>query len=476
MRLALLLAFLLGSLWTVSGQETSQNIALTVYNHGTALIRERHRLDLEQGISAITIDGVAASIDPTSVSLQSLGNPAGFSVLEQHYRYDLGDRETLLSRYLDKVIHITASDGTVYSGALLHNDIGTAMLRLDSGDLALINLNGVRDVRLPASDALITRPTLQWLVNSSVADAQDVELTYLADGINWTADYNVLLGADGDSLDIQGRVTLNNHSGRAFHDVQLKLVAGDIQRVQPQPMLAESRLVAFDAAEQASGVEQRELFEYQLYEVKRPVSINGNETRQIEWVSAANVAAARAFVFDSSPRFGGYYAPIDYPQGHGSPDAGGVLTYLQFSTGGEGGLDADLPGGRMRVYQADVDGAGLLIGEGLIDHTPAGGEVSILLGKAFDLAGERTQTDFALVSRDVIQESFEIRLHNRKDDEAVEIRIPERLYRWSDWKIIESSAPYERKSASMIEFRLELAPGDERVLTYSVQYSLPRNR
>ena len=467
--LALLAALLFGGL--VSAQDT----ALTVYSRGTALIREQRQLSLEPGINIIRLDDVAATIDPTSVRLESLSGPATVAVLEQSYVYDLVNRTALLARYLEETIQITTADGALYRGELLGGGDDEAVLRLEDGDIAVISLDEARDIRFPAlPDALITRPALQWTLSSSAGGDQDVTLTYLADGINWSADYNILL-AD-DRLDIKGWVTLSNHSGRAFEDAQLKLVAGDIQRIQPQKMLAESRAIAFDAAEQESGIEQRELFDYQLYEISRAIAINPNETKQIEFISGANIAATRLYVFDSSPQFGGYYAPIDYPEGYGDDSSGAVLTYLEFSAGPESGLDADLPSGRMRVYQADVDGAGLLIGEDIIDHTSAGESVNILLGKAFDLVGERRQTDFETVSRDVIQETFEIRLRSRKDDETVELRIPERLYRWSSWEIIDSSAPYERKDASSIEFRVQLAAGHEETLTYTVQYRLPRNR
>ena len=167
------------------------------------------------------------------------------------------------------------------------------------------------------------------------------------------------------------------------------------------------------------GVEQRALYEYQLYEVARAVTIANNETKQIEFVNGSGIAAHNFYVFDKSPRFGAYYSPIDYPEGFGVDDSTEVLAYLEFNTGEDSGLGADLPAGRMRVYQQDVDGAGLLIGENLIDHTPEGEDVRIPLGATFDLIGERARTNFATISRDVVQESFEIRLRNRKDGESV---------------------------------------------------------
>ncbi len=474
--LPLLLILCFGGLSAVSAQD-SDSIAVTIYNQGAALIRDQRSLTLERGMNTIDFRDVAATIDPTSVAFRSLTDAEGTVVLEQNYIYDLVDMGALLTRYLDETVFITAADGTVYSGELLSGRHGEAILRTSAGEIVVLRLYDARDIRFPAlPDGLITRPTLQWLLRSATGGEHQVEITYLAGGMNWTADYNLLLSAGETSLELVGWVTLDNQSGRAFDDARLKLVAGDVHRIQPEPVIAEARAIAFDMAEeQAETVEQRELFEYQLYEVARPVSIKDNETKQIEFVSGGDIAAATFYVFDSSPSFSAYHSPIDYPEGFGS-QPGDALTYLEFNTGEESGLGADLPAGRIRVYQEDVDGAGLLIGENRIDHTAQGEDVTILLGKAFDLVGERTQTDFETVSRTVVRESFEIRLRNRKDDEAVEIRVPERLYRWSDWEIVESSAPFEKLDAATIEFRPTVAPGAEEALTYTVQYRFPARR
>ncbi|PJF33430.1 MAG: hypothetical protein CUN57_02215, partial [Phototrophicales bacterium] len=110
------------------------------------------------------------------------------------------------------------------------------------------------------------------------------------------------------------------------------------------------------------------------------------------------------------------------------------------------------------------------------DHTPEGEDVRIFLGNAFDLVGERTQTNFEYISNNVIQETFEIRLRNRKDAETVEIRIPERLYRWSEWEIVESSIPFVQTNSSSVEFRVNVEPDVEEVVTYTVQYTFPKRR
>ncbi len=119
------------------------------------------------------------------------------------------------------------------------------------------------------------------------------------------------------------------------------------------------------------------------------------------------------------------------------------------------------------------DGAALLIGENRIDHTPSGESIRIYLGNAFDLVGERTQTNFQIISSNVVEETFEIRLRNRKDDAAVEIRVPEHLYRWSNWEILNANMDYTKTDAATIEFRPQVEPGGETVITYTVRYTFP---
>ncbi len=472
---ALAITMLFGGLQMVTAQDGG-NIALTVYNTGAALIQEQRSMTLEPGVNSVTIRDVAATIDPTSFNFKSLTDPEGAVVLEQSYRHDKGDAEALLAGFIGQTVNIKISADERYRGELLRLQDEKAMLRTAPNEIAFVSLYNVREIQFPAPPAdLYAGPTLELLLSSDSAGEHDAELSYLAGGMNWTADYSVYLNADERAFDLKGLVTLRNRSGRAYENALLKLVAGEASRIElEEEDFAEARVMAAmsAAADQSAAVEQRDLSDFKLYAVARPITIANGETKQIEFVSGADIAATITYVFDSSPQFGGYYQPIDYFEGRGAA-SGDVRTYLEFSTGDESGLGADLPAGRVRVYKADVDDANLLIGESGIDHTARGDEVQLRLGNAFDLTGERIQTDFSFASRRVARESFEIRLRNRKDDKAVAIIVPERLYRWRDWQIIDSSAPFVKVDNASIEFEITVAPGTEEVLTYTVQYSFP---
>ncbi len=482
---ALAAALILGSS-LIGAQETPsaaggdvperEHVAVTVYNLGTALVRDRRTFTFDEGINFINFTDVAATIDATSVNFRSLTDPLNTVVLEQNYVYDLVGVSALLERYLDEVIEVSTADGSQYTGALLSGRTGDIILRTESGQVVVVSVDDVRDVRFPAlPDGLITRPTLRWMVQSGTAGEQQVELTYLASGMSWTADYNIVLGSEDNALDMNGWVTVSNTSGTSYADAQLKLVAGDLNRIMDD-FATDGLMFRAEAAAMppsAPQVEQREFFEYQLYEIARPVTIGDNQTKQVEFVSGADVPATTFYVYDGSLAFYGYGGPI-YDQYYGNTGVTTVGTYLEFTTAEEGGLGADLPAGRVRVYQEDSDGAALLIGENTINHTPEGEDIQLYLGNAFDLVGEHIQTDFRTISSNVIQETYEIRLRNRKDSDTVEIRVPENLFRWSDWEILSSSSEFTQINSSRIEFRVQVPPQGETVITYTVQYTFPR--
>ncbi|MCJ7566011.1 MAG: hypothetical protein MUO58_00530 [Anaerolineales bacterium] len=456
---------------TVEAAET--NLSLTIYNAGSALVRDRRQFSLEKGFNEIAFSEVAATIDPTSVLFKSLTDPLNTFVLEQNFEYDLVNTSALYEKYLDQQIVVVTDDGTENRGRLLSVQ-GGIILQDDRNEVKVI-AGSVQEVSFPElPEGLITKPTLVWHLLAGQAGPQDVEITYLTGGISWQADYVVLLNSEDNGIDLDGWVTLNNTSGAAYKDAQLKLIAGDLQRLPQSGLAADEIYFESERAAGAEQVEQREFFEYHLYEIPRPVSVKDNETKQIEFVSASNVPAEKFFVYDGLQCRNNYWycRYSGYPQtdaSYGIASNTKVMVMLEFDTDK---VDADLPRGRVRLYKEDVDGAALLIGEDAIDHTPKGENLRLYIGDAFDIVGERIQTDFRRPSEKRLEEDFEITLRNHKDED-VEIRVVEHLFRWSEWKILHSNADYTKLDSSTIEFRITLPANGETTLTYGVRYFWP---
>jgi hypothetical protein len=446
--------------------------ALTVYNQGSAQVQDTRPLTLKEGVQTVTITDIAAQIDPTSVYFRSLTDPAGTTVLEQNFEYDLASTNELLSKYIGQPIQVVTADGTQYDGTLLSgaNDV---ILQGKSGQVNVISRDKVRDLSFPAlPEGLITTPSLAWTIDAKKAGDHQAEITYLTGGIGWQATYALLLAPDGKHLDLNSWVTVDNHSGATYKDARLKLIAGAVNRVQP-PQAAMTKMArsAAEAPVPAPDVSQRAFSDYQLYEIGRPVTLKDNEIKQIEFLAASDVPAEKLYTYEGSAGYG-YYAgsgPQADPSYGAQTGNKQVQTVLQFDTGKEG-VNAELPEGIVRVYQRDVDGNALLIGEDTLPNTPKNEKVRLYLGDAFDLVGERVQTDFKQVSDKVIEESFRITVRNQKEKEAVQVRAVEHLYRASDWEITAESAPHTKLDAGTVEWKLDVPAGGETSVTYTVRY------
>ncbi|MCO6449933.1 MAG: DUF4139 domain-containing protein [Caldilineales bacterium] len=444
-------------------------VDLTVYNSNIALVKESRQFDLDEGVNNVAVTDVPSAIIPETVYFKSLTDPDAV-VLEQNYEYDIVGSQKLLEKYIDQPIRVVTQDGTVYEGTLLSGQ-GDVILQEEDGGVVVVKFEQIQQYSFPAlPDGLITKPTLVWMVNATESGNHNAEIAYLTNGLNWAADYVLVLAQDNESLDLTGWVTLDNRSGATYEDARLKLVAGDINRVQePQvyyDMVVEERAMA--AAAPAPQVSQREFFEYHLYEINRPVTLKDNQTKQVEFVSAAGVPANKEFIYDASQPYMAY-GPIFDP-GYGQTGQTKVDVSLTFNTG-EDGVDAQLPKGTIRMYQADVDGSPLLIGEDSIDHTPKGEDVTLVIGQAFDLVGERKQTNFNRIGDRVVEESYEITLRNQKEDEAVDIRVVEHLSRWSDWEIIDTNnEDFTKTDSNTIEWIVTVPAKGSQTISYTVRY------
>ena len=215
-------------------------------------------------------------------------------------------------------------------------------------------------------------------------------------------------------------------------------------------------------------VEERAFFEYHLYEVQRPVTVKDRQTKQIEFATASAVSAVKFFVYDASQRPFYSYAPITEPS-YGYTGSRKVMVMLEFENSEEAGLGIPLPKGLVRVYKEDVDGSTQFIGEDRIDHTPRDEKVRLYLGDAFDIVGERTQTNFRKPSRRSMEESFEITIRNHKD-EAIEVRVVEHMFRWTEWEITSETHEHVKTDSRTIEYHLDIPANGEETVEYTVFY------
>jgi hypothetical protein len=441
---------------------------------GFGLVRDTRRLDMPTGVGQLAFTDVAAYIDPTTVSFSDLTEPAT-AVLDQRFEFDLVSADKLLQRYVDRPVHalVNMQGGPLkVTGTLLAARGGSLVIQRDGGvEMVPQATSAITLGELPGG--LRTQPTLLWNLNSPKGGAHDVRIGYQTGGLTWRADYNVTLDAANTKADLSAWVTLLNVCGRSFQGARLKLIAGDVQRVQPRPVPMARAVMMADAMEKAGGFEEKAFGEYHLYTLPRPIDVPQNASEQVAlFPSVAGIPVQKLLVFEGAGMtWGGGAQPIDARE-FGQFGPGKVGVFVRLVNDKASNLGMPLPAGKMRVFQRDeADGSLEFVGEDVIGHTPRDEKVLIRLGSAFDVVGERTQTDFKIDrARRTISETFRIEIRNRKD-QPVTVLVREHLYRWSNWSISASSLPFEKLDAGTVQFSVDAAPNAVQTLTYTVQYT-----
>ena len=424
---------------------------LTVYNHGEALVKEQFSRQIQKGVSEIEIERVAETLNPSSVKL---GSDQDVQVLEQNYRYDLVDQNKLLKKYLEAEVTVILQNDNKMSGSLLSYDNSTLVLK-SRGGIDIIQRQFVGTIKCPTpTERLYVRPTLAWTLNTAKAGKVNFDLSYLTGGISWKAEYVTVINADDTEMDLSSWINLNNQSGKDYEKAKLKLVAGDLHRARPPQAMDSRREKTFALAMRAMPVvEEREFFEYHLYDIAFPVSIHNREEKQIQWLNPTQVKAQKRYVYQGTHN-----------------EFTNIPIKIMFTNDKETGAGVALPGGIVRLFKKDTDGALELIGEDNLDHTSKDDLVTLEVGEAFDVKGKREVLDRRSKSDRYNEQDIRITLANRKD-EAVEVEVIQTVgYR--NWKVQDASHPFTKIDASRVKFTVPVPANKEVVLTYTSRVDL----
>ncbi len=484
--------------------------ALTIYNQNFAVVRDTVPLNLQAGVNDVRFTETTTHLEPDSVILRDPAGKAAFQMLEQNYRADPVSQPLLLSLFEGKTIpflvdrpnaapevvqgkiirsgYVPHSTGMQpYGNQYYQQQMAFANAATGMGE-PIIEVDGKLRFSLPGqplfpalADDTVLKPTLDWKIYSAGAAKFDAELAYVTGGMTWSADYSVVAPEQGDQIDLVGLVTMDNQSGKTFTDAKIKLMAGDVNKIQPENGFAlrgavSAGAITLDQNRSLPGVTEKTFDEYHLYSLPRPATLHDRETKQVEFVRAEGIASHVFYVYDGvkidQDRYRGWnYENIRSQSDYGTQSNPKVWVMREFKNAEANHLGIPLPKGRVRFYRRDSDSQLEFTGENTIDHTPKDETVRVFTGDAFDLTGERKRTGFHVVNGDhAADEWFEIKLRNHKKD-TVEIRVAEHLYRWTNWEIADNSDPFVKTDSQAIEFRVQLKPDEEKTLTYKVHYS-----
>jgi len=443
--------------------------ALTIYNGGYAVVRETLPIDLKSGVNQVSFAGVTAQVEADSVILRDIAGKAEFQILEQSYRNDPVTQAMLLSLFEGKTLEFNRRETNKPDRLIAGKVVRSGFVPGGRFVEPIIEVDGKLQFSLPGEPAFpslgndnVLKPTLNWKLDSASSGKIDAEVAYLSNGFTWEASYNLVATDKSDLLDVVGWVTMNNQSGMTFTDAKIKLMAGDVNRVQPDYSIGRGRGMGSGpmAMSAAKVVTEKSFDEFHLYTLGNPATLRDKEIKQVEFVRAAGVQAERIYIFDGAGH-----------QYRGDGSSGKVQVYREFKNSEANKLGIALPKGKVRFYSQDGDRQLEFVGENRIDHTPKDEVIRVLTGNSFDLVGEHRMTNNAEDSANrVVSQTFEIKVRNRKK-ESVEIRVVERATHGGNWTLTAQSQPHTKKDATTLEFRVPLKPDEEKVITYTIRYT-----
>ena len=474
---------------------------LTIYNQNFGVVREIVPLDLKKGTTEVRVADMTSNLEPDSVILRDSKGKNPVQILEQSYRADPVSQGLLLSLYEGKTIDFLvekSEKAEIVQGKIVRSGYTPAPRNAQPVygypqqpplDQPIIEIDGKLRFGLPGipifpslTDQSVLKPTLSWLLQSESGGRVDGELSYVTSGLNWNAAYNVVAPETGDVLELIGWVTINNQTGKFFENAHIKLMAGEVNKIQPPSMITAARagtIGAFSSVQVGQpAVTEKPFDEYHLYELHQPTTLRDKETKQVEFTRASGIQSNRVYVYDGLKidpmRYNGWQVQtIRQNAEYGTESNPSVWVMREFVNSKANQLGIPLPAGRMRFYRRDTDGHLEFTGENEIQHTPADETIRVYEGTAFDLVGERRQTSYSIQQNGFngsANESFEIKLRNHTKA-PVEIRVVEHLYRGLNWTIEAHSDEFVKKDSQTMEFRVKVDPSVEKNVNYAVHYS-----
>ena len=456
--------FILGQMGmaATSTLKDQQSVAITIYNSNIGLVKETRLVNLQPGVQTLKFMDVAGKIDPTTVNLKSLLDGMSLQVLEQSFEYDLTNQQKLLEKFVGQKVDLvwlnpeSKKEESVEATVLSTQGGNTFQI----GDKIFLGHPG-RIVLSKIPESVSLQPALLWMLENKLARSQRLEVTYLTSGINWKADYLAILNPSDTQIELTGWVTIENRSGATYRNAQLRLVAGEVQRVREERKEegAVPRM-AMAAKEAAPQFKEEPFFEYHLYTLDRGTTLGDNETKQMVLFGAHQVPASKLFILQGQPHF--YWSRYE---ARGQKQKVGV--FLELVNRQENHLGMPLPKGTVRVYKEDKDGTLQFAGEDRIDHMAKDEKFKVKIGEAFDMVAERIQSEYKQLDSRVHEVAFEVSLRNQKNEDMkvlVEEPIP------GDWEMISNTHPYEKLQANLIRFHVPVGKNQEAKVRYKVRF------
>jgi len=435
-----------------------EKLFLTIYSFNLGLVREIRTITIPKGDVILKFEDIPSKIDPTTISLKSLTSPKSLKFIEQKYEYDLLNTEKLLEKYVGREVILVSIDPKTKEEkrekAILLSISGGKIFKI--GDRILIDFPGrIEFPKLPKD--LLLKPLLSWKVKNNYTKQQKLEMSYLTEGLNWKAYYNAIVKEEDEMMDLTALINIDNKSGVDFKRANVKLVAGEIQKLKRERVMMK-RPPVFTPKTLALETEAEEFFEYHIYSLPYPITLKNNQTKQLIFFKTEKVPIVKKYILKGQK----YY----YTSRYDIERKEKIDVYLHIENKKKKNLGLALPKGVFRVYNEDKNGYFQFIGEDQVKHTPEGETIKLRIGKAFDILAIRRQIDYEKISNKIHESSFEITINNYKKRD-IKVDVIEPVH--GEWEIIKSNYPYEKIDIYNLKFIIPVKKKSHSVLKYTIR-------
>jgi len=419
---------------------------VTIYNDNFALIRQEAELELSTNVIDYYLEDVAATIEQKSIIIDSRDK---FEVISQNFEYDLANSNKIMEKYIGKEVEVLLKNGDRVTGLLQFTDISSlGIVENNSKKLFLLRTEETMKIELASLPGnFFLKPTLHWILSPKTSGKVKVPFSYMCNGISWDVVYNCVW--DNEYLRILPWVTINNRTGKAYNDVKLKLIAGEVNKIKTYDMY--QRVAATDndmemavSAKASPEFTEKEFHDFHLYTLDSNVTINNNQTKQIVLFPEKRVKGKGEYRYRTF--------------------SNEVISVIKFTNSAKNGLGLPLPAGIIKIYKEDKDDQQTeFIGEDRIEHTPIEEEIEVTTGNAFDLIGKTTVVN-QTSDRTSNTRTINVKLKNRS-------KVEKNLFithgfNSVNWEILQADFQYKAKNSTEMEINVTLKPGEERELNW----------
>jgi hypothetical protein len=431
---------------------------------GYALVTETRTISVPAGKSVIRFVGVSEGMMPETAIVTGLPR----QVNEKNRDARLLSPAALIDAYLKRRVTIRRTNratGKVTEGeAIIQSGPGGGVLLTTAAGVEALGCSGLPEaLSYPGVPAdLSAKPTLSVTTDSASAATVTVQISYLAQGFDWSANYVAQVAEDGETLDLFAWLTVANGGSQGFADASTNAVAGapnkeaaavlpkapapelrlrcwpmdntstyprwGIERLRsaPGPLFEVAGMVddivvtaqrssmpmaAAPAPVAVMTAQQEELGDLKLYRIPEPVTVAAQSRKQVAMIDRKRVGFARVYA--------GNFQPFEYSPGRGVSVGFEAARILRTRNVDTRGLGLPLPAGRVAVFEHAREQS-LLVGESDLADRAIGEDVEFATGTSSDLR-------YAIVARPPSKkrQPFTVEVTNaRATPETFELPIP----------------------------------------------------